>query len=83
MDNEALFPNLELEDIEVYNNALIMSLINAVSSVSFDKFEILHSMICLYANVEITKCLTLKPCRMYREVADLLQNFKNECRFLK
>lgn len=82
MDNNASFPNLEQEDIDVYNKALIGALINAFNTSAFDKFENLHSMICLYANVEITKCLTRKPCKMYREVAELLQDFKNDCQLL-
>lgn len=82
MDNDASFPNLEQDDIDVYNNALIEALINVFNTSTFDKFENLYSMICFYANVEITKCLTLKPCKMYREVAELLQDFKNECQLV-
>lgn len=43
--------------------------------------EKLYSKIRLYANVEIGECLINKPCKMFREVADLLQDFKNDCTY--
>lgn len=83
MDNDVSFPNLEQEDIDVYNNALIRALTRAFNTYSLDNIDSLYAKICLYANFEITECLTRKTCQMYREVAELLQDLKNECRLYK
>lgn len=81
MDNDVSFPDLEQEDVDVYNKSLVRALIRAFKTSSFEDFDTLYAKICLYINVEITECLTLKPCEKYREVADLLQDLKNECKF--
>lgn len=83
MDNDVSFPYLEQEDIDVYNNAFIGALMRVFNTSSLKNFESLHSKIGLYANYEITECLTQKKCKMYREVAELLQDFKNECKLYK
>lgn len=79
MDNDSSFPNLEQDDINVYNKALVRALSRAFNSASLDNMDGLYAKIRLFSNVEIVECLTNKPCKMYREVAELLQDFKNEC----
>ena len=48
-----------------------------------DKMEDLYNKVKLYANIEITNCLLQKNTPMYREVADLIQDMKNECTIFK
>ena len=42
-----------------------------------------YNKVKLYANIEITNCLLQKNTPMYREVADLIQDMKNECTIFK
>lgn len=79
MDSDASFPCLEQEDIDVYNKALVRSLTRAFSSSSLEDMHKLYTNIKLFANVEIVDCLLNRTCKMYRDVADLLQDLKNDC----
>lgn len=81
LENDPSFPRLEEGDIEVYNSALVRILSRAILSIGVDDFDRLYSKILLYTNVEISECLLNKPCTRFRDVADLLQEFKNECTF--
>ena len=53
------------------------------SFTGLDKMEDLYNKVKLYANIEITNCLLQKNTPMYREVADLIQDMKNECTIFK
>lgn len=79
LENDPSFPQLEECDINTYNMALVRTLTRAILSIDFDDFDRLYSKILLYANAEISECLLNKPCTRFRDVADLLQEFKNEC----
>lgn len=82
MDDDVNFPSLEQQDIDAYNNGLINIISNAFNKCSMDKMDDFYNKIRLYANIEITKCLLLRNTPMFREVADLIQEMKNECVFL-
>lgn len=79
LENDPSFPRLEERDIGVYNSALVRTISRAILSVGIDNFGGLYRKILLYANVEISECLLNKQCAKFRDVADLLQEFKNEC----
>ena len=81
MEADTTFPSLEKEDIDTYDAALVSLLIRAFNVAWLTDMEKLYSKIRLYANVEIGECLINKPCKMFREVADLLQDFKNDCTY--
>ena len=53
------------------------------SFTGLDKMEDLYNKVKLYANIEITNCLLQKNTPRYREVADLIQDMKNECTIFK
>ena len=76
-----LLLEIEKEDIDTYDAALVSLLIRAFNVAWLTDMEKLYSKIRLYANVEIGECLINKPCKMFREVADLLQDFKNDCTY--
>lgn len=79
LENDPSFPRLEEDDINVYNSALVRTLTRAILSIEFNDLDRLYSKVLLYANVEISECLLKKRCTRFREVAGLLQMFKNEC----
>ena len=79
LENDPSFPRLEEDDINVYNSALVRTLTRAILSIEFNDLDRLYSKVLLYANVEISECLLKKRCTRFREVAELLQMFKNEC----
>lgn len=81
MEADTTFPSLEKEDIDTYDAALVSLLIRAFNVAWLTDMEKLYSKIRLYANVEIGECLINKPSKMFREVADLLQDFKNDCTY--
>lgn len=82
MQNDESFPNLQDEDIEVYNKALVRAIYKAFDMNNEKSLENLHSYLYLYINREIVECLLSKPCQMYRNVAECLQDLKNECQIL-
>lgn len=81
MEVDNNFPYLEKNDIDIYNKALVSSLIGAFKIAWLSDMERLYSKIQFYANVEIVECLIKRPCEMFREVADLIQDFKNDCKY--
>lgn len=83
IDDDVNFPSLDQQDIDVYNKALINVVSNAFNISSMDNMEHLYNKIKLYANIEITNCLLQRNTTMFREVADLIQDMKNECVLLK
>ena len=83
IDEDVNFPALKQQDIDVYNKALINAISSAFNSGSMDKMEDLYNKVKLYANIEITNCLLQKNTPMFREVADLIQDMKNECTIFK
>lgn len=78
-EDDVSFPSLEVNDINVYNNAIVRSTIKATSRNSFANMNNIHSELHLFINMEIVNCLLEKPCEKYRAVADQLQNHKNDC----
>lgn len=81
IDDDSNFPCLNKNDIEVYNQALIKALCTAFDLSSMDNLEDLYNKIRLCINIEIVKCLINKESPMYRSVADLLQDLKNDCKY--
>lgn len=79
IENIPDYPEIKEEDISVYNNALVRLLIRSFSYSGLDKIEDLANKIKLFANVEIVDCLLSKPSNNYRNIADLIQEFKNDC----
>lgn len=79
IEDDPSFPDLSEKDIAIYNNALVRLLKRSFNDYDIDHMELLHQKIFLYTNVEIVECLTTKACPHYREVADLLLDFKSEC----
>lgn len=73
------FPNLEQTDIDIYNAGLVRSLQRAFRIGDMEDMERLYSKIQLYANVEIVECLSNRSTNKFREIASLLQSYKNEC----
>lgn len=73
------FPNLNQEDIDIYNAGLVRSLQRAFRNGDMEDMERLCSKIQLYANVEIVECLFNRSTNNFREIASLLQDYKNEC----
>lgn len=74
------FPVLEQGDIDIYNMGIINSIIRSIESIDdFFDFEKLYNSICMNANIEIVDCLLKKTSTNYRFVAELLQEFKNDC----
>lgn len=73
------FPNLEQADIDIYNAGLVRSLQRAFGIEDMEDIERLYSEIQLYANVEIVECLLNRSTNNFREIASLLQDYKNEC----
>ena len=79
IDFDANFPMLEQSDIDIYNKALVGSLSLAFELSSMSDIENLYSMVRLCVNVEITNCLIQRNSPKFRDVADLLQDLKNDC----
>ena len=77
-EEDSSFPLLTDSDIEVYNNALVNALRSSLKVADVDKMDDLYRMLLLNANIEITRCLLSKPSEHYREIADLLQDWKND-----
>lgn len=82
LNEDSNFPNLDQNDIDVYNKALVNALCLAFDLVSIDHLEELYNKFKFSVNIEITKCLLEKESPMYREVADLLQDLKNDCELM-
>lgn len=74
------FPHLDQADIDSFNAGLVRSLQKAFSTTEgLEDMDRLYSKVQLYANVEIVECLLNRATSNFREVAQLLQEFKNEC----
>lgn len=83
IDEDADFPALRQPDIDVYNECLISALSTAFRISNINDIEELCNKVRLCVNYEIAHCLIERKAAMFREVADLLQDLKNDCRFLK
>lgn len=74
-----LFPNLQEEDILVYNRSLVNAVCFAFGHGGLQNMNELYNYLRLAINMEVVRCLLQKTCPMYRDVADCLQKLKNDC----
>lgn len=74
-----LFPNLQEEDILVYNRSLVNAVCFAFRHGGLQNMNKLYNCLRLAINREVVLCLLQRVCPMYRDVADCLQKLKNDC----
>ncbi|HRN15701.1 MAG TPA: hypothetical protein PLF38_01425 [Xylanibacter oryzae] len=69
---------IDEDDINAYNESLIRIICSALKHSDLSDTSRFESKIRMYANIEIVKLLTEKPALHYRDIANLIYEFKTD-----